>query len=145
MDETPNPTVVNASERVFQLSDFALDYQLGTVKATGSTADPILILQYGDERKLIRLIGPDLEVSVQVALENILKQNPPADAYALAYDARLPYGGEKFDAVVAEVADIEDRVAKRFAQRYRHKKSLFGTFELVGPPMYLGVTKERRF
>lgn len=145
MDETPNPTVVNASERVFQLSDFALEYQLGTVKATGTTADPILILQYGNERKLIRLIGPDLEVSAKVALENSLQQSPRADAYALAYDARLPYGGEKFDAIVAEVADIEDRVAKRFAQRYRHKKSLFGKVEPVGLQMYLGVTKERHF
>jgi hypothetical protein len=141
----PNPVSVHGSDRVFQLSDFVIQYQLDTVKSTGSSADPILVLQYGEERKIYRIIGPDLETAAQEILTKSISQGQPADAYALAYDARLPYSGEKFDAIVAEVADVEDKMAKRFAQRYRQKKGFFSKFELVGSPMYLGTTKERHF
>jgi hypothetical protein len=110
MSVPQNPVSVHASDRVFQLSDFVIHYQLDTVKSTGSSADPILVLQYGEERKIHRIIGSDLETATRAILTESISQYQPADAYAVAYDARITYNGEKFDAIIAEVADIEDKM-----------------------------------
>jgi hypothetical protein len=134
----PRRGAVTISERLIHLSDFAIGYLLEMVKAAGTPVDPALILQIGEERKVFRIIGGNFEEKVTVTINHVLHQFPEIDAYALAYDVRIPYGNRKYDAIVSEVGEENTPNAWMMAQRYSPKKGIFKPFKVIGMTMLLG-------
>lgn len=136
------PVTVNASDLVFSLSDFALDYGINSIRGTQGPLIPFVVTVIDGEKSLKRFMADNIADGVEVAKKSILSLPEEVQAYAIAFDTFLNVQNVKYDAIVVEVGERGQEQAYQFAQRYK-PKAFLRAFSTIGNPMFLGNTPQR--
>jgi hypothetical protein len=137
-----HPVTVNASDLVFSLSDFALDYGINSIRGTKGPLIPFVVTVVNGEKFLTRYAADNVADGVEAAKNSIASLPPDVQAYAIAYDAFIYLQNQKFDAIVVEVGERGQEQAYQFAQRYK-PKAFLRSFSTIGNPMFLGKIPQR--
>jgi hypothetical protein len=84
----------------------------------GGPLIPFVVIQNGEERRVVRFVADQLEDAVAEARAFIDELAATLQTYALAVDAFVTIGEHKSDAILVEGEERGRGFALQFAQRY---------------------------
>lgn len=136
MQENP---LERASEELLVLIAEGLDHGFSSIQDSGGPLVPFVILDHGDRKELQRMVVDDSAAAVAHGSAMILAAPPTALRYALAHDAYVRIGGERYDAIIVLAGERSLDHGVALAQCYmpletnEPRVERYGEVRLLGP------------
>lgn len=130
-DGTPE---IEVSEAMWERIQMGLELGFAAVGDADAFA-PYAVFRLEDEIVSLVYAADGIDEALTLARSDIRKRG--ALDYALGYDGRITFEGEKYDAIVIEAAERGMRFARQFAHRYDRTDEP-GKPRRIGRAIYLG-------